>query len=598
MVSADPPSAGLPDWEAFYRGYKSPGYVQGYEILHKLGGGVFGIVFKARKQSIGKLYAIKFLKLDDHAVRTQVLAELETVKLFAGVDHPNLVSIEDKGMVDGIPFIVMGFAGEETLKHRLEEGPLGEEEALRVFVQVARGVQALHEHSLTHFDLKPANLFLRGEVVRVGDYGLSKLVTESCMSLTFGRGTPYYMAPEMLTRRGDQRSDIYSLGVILFECLTGTVPFTGDSEWEVLEGHRDRPVEFPDSVPVRYRRVLGRMLAKEPAERYASMAHVLQDLRGRDRLAESLVLEYGTGDLAAAAVPSPPPLPRVVAAPRAPAPRVPELHRRSDTERDVLRVSLPARAAARHGLLGRPRRHRRGPWGLLLAAGLGLFMFMVLGSWLFLAGDSRRDGYSAANDMAAPILDPPRLSTQWVGQLLTDGGGVALVRCDGRNLSVEQAGKRMDFGTWVKRELPAKADLLEVVSLPQFRNDLGGRVLAGQGASLATLGEIMERHRAEVTRRMSAAEQNAIAEQGAWAVDGAGASPPLQSDGSRFLVKQDGELIEFGRWFGAEFQNGRVLLGNLDWPKFVPAFVKLAWAGNYEPNDIFQLVLDHQRNSR
>jgi tRNA A-37 threonylcarbamoyl transferase component Bud32 len=269
-----------PDWEAFYRGYRKPGYVSGFEILHKLGGGTFGVVFKARKESIGKLYAIKFLRVEDAGVREQVLRELDHVALFAQVDHPNLVTIEDKGVVDGIPYIVMGYAGDETLRTRLDEGRLAEDEALRLFVQVARGVQALHEHSLVHFDLKPANVFLKGDVVRVGDYGLSKLITGTQMSLTTGRGTPYYMAPEMLRRKGDHRSDIYSLGVLLFECLAGRVPFGGENEWEVLKAHEERQVDFPDDVPPRYRPILVRMLAKDPAQRFATIAEVLAALGG------------------------------------------------------------------------------------------------------------------------------------------------------------------------------------------------------------------------------------------------------------------------------------------------------------------------------
>ncbi|MCB9918828.1 MAG: serine/threonine protein kinase [Planctomycetes bacterium] len=287
------PDAEPMHWESFYKNYRKPGYIAGYEIVHKLGGGVFGVVFKARKESIGKPYAIKFLKIDDPSVKAQVLHELDQVSLFAQVDHPNLVSIEDRGMVDGIPYIIMGYAGEETLKSRLEESRLSEEDALRIFVQIARGVQALHDHSLIHFDLKPANVFLRGDIARVGDYGLSKLVCESRMSLSFGRGTPYYMAPEMLQRRGDHRSDIYSLGVILYECLTGDVPFKGDSEWEVLKGHEQRPVPWPDALPASHRAILERMLAKEPGDRFQSVDHVLQSLRAPGRLGESIVLDLG-----------------------------------------------------------------------------------------------------------------------------------------------------------------------------------------------------------------------------------------------------------------------------------------------------------------
>jgi serine/threonine-protein kinase len=278
------------DWESFYVNYRKPGYVPGFEIVNKLGGGVFGLVFKARKESIGKDYAIKFLKVDDEVVRDAVVREIDAVKYFAQIDHPNLVSIEDKGEVDGIPFIVMSYAGEGTLRKLLDGGALPREQALRIFVQAARGVQALHEHSLVHFDLKPANIFLRGEVARVGDYGLSKLVTESRNSLSFGRGTPYYMAPEMLKRRGDHRSDIYSLGVMLYECLTGDVPFRGDSEWEVLHKHETEPVQVPATVGPAERRVIQRCLAKRPEERYQSVTEILQELQAPAALGDSLVI--------------------------------------------------------------------------------------------------------------------------------------------------------------------------------------------------------------------------------------------------------------------------------------------------------------------
>ncbi len=290
----DPPGKGA-DWEGFYRDFRKPGFIRGYEILHKLGGGVFGIVFKARKESIGKNYAIKFLKVDDPSVKEQIFRELESVELFAQVDHPNLVSIEDRGVVLGIPYIIMGYAGEETLKTRLEEGPLEEPEALGVFVQVLRGVQALHEHSLVHFDLKPANIFLKGDVARVGDYGLSKLVSESRMSLSFGRGTPYYMAPEMLKRKGDHRSDIYSLGVIFFECLTGEVPFTGENEWEVLKAHEEQEPRMPAGLAPRFRKILNRMLAKDPARRYQDLREVLRNLGASERAGESLLWSEADG---------------------------------------------------------------------------------------------------------------------------------------------------------------------------------------------------------------------------------------------------------------------------------------------------------------
>jgi hypothetical protein len=127
-------------------------------------------------------------------------------------------------------------------------------------------VQALHDHSLVHFDLKPANIFLKGDVARLGDYGLSKLVTASRNSLSFGRGTPYYMAPEMLQRRGDARSDLYSLGIMLYECLYGDVPFRGDSEWEVLRKHETGDARVPAARDRTRPRVILRCLQKQPED--------------------------------------------------------------------------------------------------------------------------------------------------------------------------------------------------------------------------------------------------------------------------------------------------------------------------------------------
>jgi len=292
------------DWEAFYNTFRKPDFIPGYEIQNRLGGGAFGDVYKARKQSIGKSFAIKFLKLEDDAQREAVERELSHVGHFAAIDHPNLVTIEDMGVVMGVPYLIMGYAGEQTLSRRLARGPLGTEEALRTFTQACRGVLALHDRRLVHFDLKPSNIFLKGEVARVGDYGLSKLLTDGRMTLSFGRGTPQYMAPEMLRSRADHRADLYSLGVILFESLTGRAPYASSDGGTLVLREDDSPPDFPADFPERLRPVVTRCLRLDPADRYQDVGALLEALGQTARQGESVRLDSASGDDSPAARPS------------------------------------------------------------------------------------------------------------------------------------------------------------------------------------------------------------------------------------------------------------------------------------------------------
>jgi len=276
------------DWEAFYNNFRAPDFIPGYEIEHRLGGGAFGEVYKARKHSIGKSYAIKFLKLDDGAQKDAVERELEQVRHFASIDHPNLVTIEDMGSVLGVPYLVMGYAGELTLGKRLSRGDLSRQEALSYFTQTCRGVLALHDRRLVHFDLKPSNVFLHGDVARVGDYGLSKLMAEGRLTLSFGRGTPHYMAPEMMKGRADHRADIYSLGVILYESIAGRVPFEIKSSAGIVLRENDEPPQFSEDFPAHLRGVVERCLRLEPQDRYAQVGELLADLGQTARRGDSI----------------------------------------------------------------------------------------------------------------------------------------------------------------------------------------------------------------------------------------------------------------------------------------------------------------------
>lgn len=279
------------DWEAFYNSFRQPDFVPGYEIENRLGGGAFGDVYKARKTSIGKAYAIKFLKVENDDQREAVQRELDQVRHFAAIDHPNLVTIEDMGTVMGVPYVIMGYAGEETLARRFKVGDLSPAEALLVFTQTARGVLALHDRRLVHFDLKPSNIFLRGDNARVGDYGLSKLLEGGRTTLSFGRGTPMYMAPEMLRSRADHRADIYSLGVILFESLAGHLPFNPDEFGGLILRETDEPPVFPPDFPAIARPAIEACLRLDPKDRPDSISEVLELLGQTARPGDSVTFE-------------------------------------------------------------------------------------------------------------------------------------------------------------------------------------------------------------------------------------------------------------------------------------------------------------------
>jgi serine/threonine protein kinase len=276
------------DWEAFYSRFREPDFIPGYEIQNRLGGGAFGEVYKARKHSIGKAYAIKFLKIDDEAQKDAVERELEQVRHFAVIDHPNLVTIEDLGTALGVPYLVMGYAGEDTLARRLKQGSLEPQAALSFFVQACRGVVALHDRRLVHFDLKPSNVFLKGDIARVGDYGLSKMMVDGRLTLSFGRGTPQYMAPEMLRNRADHRADVYSLGVILFESFARKLPFESAVPGTFPVRESDTPPLFPPEFPASLRAVVERCLRLAPDDRYPDVGEMLAEMGQTARPGDSV----------------------------------------------------------------------------------------------------------------------------------------------------------------------------------------------------------------------------------------------------------------------------------------------------------------------
>jgi hypothetical protein len=247
----------------------------GYTIKRGVGTGGFGEVYYAVSDA-GKDVALKL-------IRRNLETELRGMKQCLNLKHPNLLSLFDIRVDDsGDTWIVMEYIAGKSLEAVLAEHPNGlpPDEALNWFRGIALGVAYLHDHGIVHRDLKPGNIFSDEGVVKVGDYGLSKFISCSRRSgHTESIGTVHYMAPEVAHGRYGKELDIYALGAVLFELLTGRVPFDGESVGEVLMKHLTAQPDV-SRLPEPYRGVVARALDKDPTKRFASVNEMLAALRG------------------------------------------------------------------------------------------------------------------------------------------------------------------------------------------------------------------------------------------------------------------------------------------------------------------------------
>jgi tetratricopeptide (TPR) repeat protein len=257
-----------------------------YRLLREIGRGGMGTVYEAEDARLGRRVAVKLLPVEygrDRSAKERFLREARSA---SALDHPNLCIVHDVGESDGRLFIVLALYEGETLRERLQRGPLPVAEAREVAIQVARGLARAHEAGIIHRDIKAANVMLtrRGEA-KILDFGIAKLRGDEASLTRTGAswGTPAYMSPEQA--RGepvDARTDVWSLGILLFEMLAGRRPFGGDSVEAVLSSILTREPEplgriRPD-VPPELARVVARALAKNPAERHANAGEMLADL--------------------------------------------------------------------------------------------------------------------------------------------------------------------------------------------------------------------------------------------------------------------------------------------------------------------------------
>ncbi len=260
-----------------------------YRILEKLGEGGMGVVYKAEDTKLHRPVALKFVPPEltrDPEAKERFTHEAQAA---SALDHPNIAVIHEIDETkDGSSFICMAYYEGQTLKEKIKAGPLKIEEAIDTARQIAEGLQRAHEAGIVHRDLKPANVIItkRGEV-KIVDFGLAKLIGDTKITKT-GRtvGTAAYMSPEQA--RGypvDHRTDIWSFGVVLYEMLTGQLPFKGDYEQAVIYGIlNENPPEISDfraDLPENLQRVCGRCLQKQRTARPKTMKEVLELLSER-----------------------------------------------------------------------------------------------------------------------------------------------------------------------------------------------------------------------------------------------------------------------------------------------------------------------------
>ncbi len=258
-----------------------------YRIESELGRGGMGRVYRAEDIRLRRPVALKFLPPDlvqDGEARERFVREAQAA---SALDHPNICTIYEINETDaGQMFIAMAYYGGESLKERISRGPLGIEDALNVAVQTAEGLARAHEAGMVHRDIKPANILITPrDEVKIVDFGLAKLTgVHITTSIGVPMGTVLYMSPEQA--RGDpvdKRTDIWALGVVLYEMLTGVLPFPGENEqsviYSILNVDPKPPTYVHTGIPPALEKVVTKAMKKDAAERYMDAEEILLDLR-------------------------------------------------------------------------------------------------------------------------------------------------------------------------------------------------------------------------------------------------------------------------------------------------------------------------------
>ena len=256
-----------------------------YEILEKTGTGGMSVVYRAKDHKLNRIVAIKVLKQEFSDNANFVSKFRVEAQAAAGLMHPNIVNVYDVGDERGMYYIVMEFVDGITLKKYIEKKScLTTKEAISIAIQVSMGLQAAHANHVIHRDIKPQNIMIsRDGKVKVTDFGIAKAATSNTITSNV-MGSVHYTSPEQ-ARGGysDERSDIYSLGITLFEMLTGRVPFNGETTVAIAIKHIQSPMPSPrdymPDVPVSVEQIVLKCCEKSPDRRYQNMTELIADLK-------------------------------------------------------------------------------------------------------------------------------------------------------------------------------------------------------------------------------------------------------------------------------------------------------------------------------